>query len=433
MRLACRGRTLTQRPTNWAGNIAFRSARVHSPTTLEQLQELVAHSPSVRALGTGHSFNRIADTTGDHISVADLPQECVVDPVTSTATVSAGMRYGEVAARLHAVGFALHNLGSLPHISVAGAVATGTHGSGDSVGNLSSAVVALQMVGADGQLIQLSRESSGDLFSGAVLALGALGVVTQVTIDAIPAFGMRQWVYDDLPRAAVDDCVEDILASAYSVSLFTDWRSTSINQVWIKQRLDEVDLTAPPADWLGARLADGPRHPIVGMPTHHCTEQLGTPGQWHERLPHFRMGFTPSSGQELQSEYLLPREHAAAAIRAIEPIRDLVAPLVQISEVRTVAADDLWLSPSYRRATVAIHFTWVPDTAAVTPVLVEVEKRLSPFSPRPHWGKLSATSPETLAGCYERYGDFTELMLHYDPAGKFRNDLLGQWFPRVGQ
>lgn len=420
---------MMNRSTNWAGNIAFGASHVHSPESLEHLQDLVSGSPRIRALGTGHSFNRVADTTGAHVSVAALPQACVMDPQCSTATVSAGMRYGEVAARLHAAGYALRSLGSLPHISVAGAIATGTHGSGNLVGNLATDVVALQTVSADGELAELSRTADGNDFCGAVVGLGALGIVTKVTLDVVPAFEMRQWVYDDLPVSAFDNHAEDIFASAYSVSLFTDWRHASINQVWLKHRLDGSDPAEPPERLFGARLANEPRHPIAGMPVEHCTEQLGTPGPWHERLPHFRMGFTPSSGQELQSEYLLPREHAAEAIAAIERIRDRVAPLVQISEIRTIARDDLWLSPSYGRDTVAIHFTWMLDTTAVTAVLDLVEEQLAPFSPRPHWGKLFTTSPDAVAHAYERYADFAALMLRYDPDGKFRNELLDRWFP----
>nr|MBA3264777.1 FAD-binding protein [Nocardioidaceae bacterium] len=397
--------------------------------TLERLQTLVAGSRSIRALGTGHSFNRIADTTGDLVSVSGLPQRCEIDPQRSTATVSAGMRYGEVATSLDAAGYALSSLGSLPHISVAGAVAAGTHGSGNTVGNLSTAVSALRIVCAEGELVDLDRETGGDEFCGAVVGLGALGIVTRVTLRVVPVFQMRQWVYDDLPRGAVRAHLEEIFASAYSVSLFTDWRSACF-QVWLKQRLDESEVAEPPVRWLGAKLADGPRHPIPGMPIVNCTQQLGVPGPWHARLPHFRMEFTPSSGHELQSEYLLPREHAVDALTALERIRDRLGPLVQVSEIRTVAADDLWMSPSYGRDTVAIHFTWVPDAAAVTPVLGAIEELLAPFDPRPHWGKLFTTSPAALANTYERYADFTTLMHRYDPTAKFRNELLDSWFPR---
>lgn len=420
---------VTTRLTNWAGNVEFGAERVHLPRSLEHLQRMVAAGTSVRPLGAGHSFSRIADTCGDLVSVAGLPQECELDPARSTVTVSAGMRYGELAARLHGAGFALRSLGSLPHISVAGAIATGTHGSGTTVGNLATAVTALQMVTADGELVDLSRETHGEAFCGTVIALGALGIVTAVTLDVVPAFSMGQWVYDDLPWAALDGHVEQILDSAYSVSLFTDWRRDRGCQVWLKRRVDCSVSPEPPRRWLGATLADGPRHPVAGMPAANCTQQLGVPGPWHERLPHFRREFTPSSGRELQSEYLVPRGHAVAALGAVGRIQERVGPLLQVSEIRTVARDDLWLSPSYGRDTLAVHFTWVPDTAAVTQVLGAVEEQLAPFQPRPHWGKLFSTSPDALARGYPRYGDFTELMAHHDPSGKFRNELLDRWFP----
>jgi len=420
---------MATRTTNWAGNIAFSAERLHYPRSLEELQKLVAASTRIRPLGTGHSFNRIADTSGEIVSVAGLPRMCVVDREREIVTVSGGIRYGEIAAGLHEAGFALPSLGSLPHISVAGAIATGTHGSGNAVGSLASAVTALQVVTADGQLTEMSRGAGDDEFSGWVVSLGALGVVTRVTLQLVPAFEVRQWVYDDLPFTALADHFDEIFASAYSVSLFTDWRRPGFHQVWLKQRVDEPGPRKPPGRWLGATLANGPRHPIAGMPVENATAQLGVPGPWHARLPHFRMEFTPSSGQELQSEYLVPREHAVDALAAIEGISDRIGPLVQVSEVRTIAAEELWLSPGYGRDTVGIHVTWIPDTAAVSSVLGALEERLSPFDPRPHWGKVFAMGSDSLARSYERYGDFECLMRRYDPSGKFRNELLDQWFP----
>jgi alditol oxidase len=415
--------------TNWAANIVFEASGRHDPGSVDDLQELVASTPRIRALGTAHSFNPIADTPGEQVSVAALPHRFDLDPDGSTVTVSAGLRYGDLATLLHEAGYAVPNLGSLPHISVAGAVATGTHGSGKTVGNLATAVSGLELVTADGNLMRISRAGDPETFPGAVVSLGALGVVTAVTLDVETTFDVRQWVYDDLPWSAADEHIEEIFASAYSVSLFTDWRSDVISQVWLKDRLDAPQQPQPPARWLGATLADGPRHPIPGMPVENSTEQLGVPGPWQSRLPHFRLEFTPSSGEELQTEYLLPREHAVEALAAVARIREHVGPLVQISEIRTIAADDLWLSPSYGRDTVGIHFTWVPDTAAVLPVLGMLEERLEPFEPRPHWGKLFTTGVDTLRRRYERYGDFTVLMRRFDPHGKFRNDLLDTWFP----
>jgi xylitol oxidase len=406
---------------NWAGNIRYAARRRYAPTTVDELRRLVAGSDRIRAAGTGHSFNRLGDTTGDLVSLAGLPPTVDLDPERGTVTVAAGLRYGDVATALHARGYALAALASLPHISVAGAVATGTHGSGDATGNLATAVAGLELVTADGDLLTVDR--SADRFAGMVVSLGALGLVTRVTLDVLPTFDVRQYVRLDLDRADLDAA----FASAYSVSGFTDWRSRRINQVWRKQR---ADAPPPPAEWLGTVAADTPRHPVPGMPAQNCTAQLGEPGPWHERLPHFRLGFTPSSGDELQSEYHLARAVAAEALAALDPMADRIAAVLQVSELRTVAADELWLSPNQGRDSLAVHFTWIGDEDAVAPVVAEVEQRLTPYAPRPHWGKVFGLEPAAVAAAYPRHGDFLALLRDLDPAGKFRTAELDRYFPR---
>ena len=429
---------MTEQRTNWAGNVVFSAERFRRPASVGDLQRLVAGSRHVRALGTGHSFSTVADCRGDLVSVAGLPKVIEVDSGLATVTVSAGLRYGELAGRLDEAGWALRNLGSLPHISIAGACATGTHGSGDANGNLATAVSALEMVTADGDIVALSRDRDGGEFAGTVVALGALGIVTSLTLDLVPAFRLRQYVYEGLPGDQRDEHLADILASGYSVSLFTRWRGTRVSQVWVKRLAHEDDsraaaergsAAAEPSRWLGATLADGPRHPVPGMPAGYTTPQLGVAGPWHERLPHFRLEFTPSNGEELQSEYLVPRDRAVEALAAIDGIRDQVAPVLQISEIRSVAADNLWLSPSYLRPTVALHFTWIKDPAAVLPVLAALEDRLAPLRARPHWGKLFSVSPATVRGLYERLPDFERLRGRYDPAGKFGNEFVDAYVP----
>ncbi|HEY9328650.1 MAG TPA: FAD-binding protein [Streptomyces sp.] len=417
---------MTPAETNWAGNITFGARRVCIPRTEAELRETVAASTAVRALGTRHSFNTVADTAGDLVSVAGLPRVVDIDREAGAVTVSAGLRFGEFAAELHESGFALHNLGSLPHISVAGACATGTHGSGVANRSLAGAVRALDMVTADGGSVTLRR--GDDDFPGAVVSLGALGVVTRLTLDLVDAFDVRQWVYEDLPEPVLTDRFDEVMSAAYSVSVFTDWRPGPVGQVWLKQRVGDGDTRQAPASWLGARLADGPRHPIPGVPAGNCTRQQGAPGPWHRRLPHFRLEFTPSNGDELQSEYFVAREDAAAAYEAVGRLRERITPLLQISEIRTVAGDDLWLSPASGRDAVAFHFTWVPDGAAVAPVLAEIEEALAPFGARPHWGKVFGTDPGVLRTLYGRYEDFERLMTRYDPEGMFRNDFLDRHF-----
>jgi xylitol oxidase len=422
---AVTGGGVDQRPTNWAGNIAFRAAQVRKPSSLEELQELVAGSQRVRALGSAHSFNRIADTSGALVSLAGLPEVIEVDSARSTVTVSASLRYSQLGRELHRRGFALRNLGSLPHITVAGSVATATHGSGDANGNLATAVSAVELVAADGSRHRLSRTDDGDRFNGAVVGLGTLGVVTTLTLDVQPAFDVRQRVYEGLELHELTGSFAEIFASAYSVSVFTTWRGDRAGQVWVKSRTD--DPRQPGATFFGARPADGPRHPLAGMPAGNCTEQLGVPGPWYERLPHFRPDFTPSSGEELQAEYLVPRQHATEALHAINDLRDQVAAVLQVCEIRTVAADELWLSPAYHRDVVAVHFTWISDVAAVRPVLGLIEQHLAPLGAAPHWGKLFTTPPEAIRLLYPRLEDFQGLVRTYDPAGKFRNDFVSRY------
>jgi xylitol oxidase len=416
---------VTGRSTNWAGNIAFRAGDVHRPASVREVQSLVSRNGKVRVLGSGHSFNDIADTPDALVSLAGLPPVLEIDTAAGTVRVGASLRYAELGRRLHEKGHALANLASLPHISVAGSIATATHGSGDANGNLATAVSALEMVTAEGDLVSLSRRRDAERFQGAVVGLGALGIVISVTLDITPAFDVRQYVYEGLPFEVLDEHFSDIVSRAYSVSLFTGWRDARIDQVWVKHRVGQAG-TRPveEADWFGARPAGGPRHPVPGMSAVHCTEQLGVPGPWFERLPHFRPDFTPSSGAELQSEYLLPRRHAIDAMHAVNEIRDRVAPVLQISEIRTIAADELWMSPSYRQETVAFHFTWIEDVREVLPVIRVLDERLAAFEARPHWGKLFTTPPEVLQSRYPRLPDFHDLVREYDPAGTFTNDFL---------
>lgn len=401
--------------TNWAGNVSFSAARLYQPESVSELRRTVAMRSRVRALGTGHSFSLIADTTGGLISLARLPTTIVVDPDRARVKVSANVTYGELASHLHDAGYALANLASLPHICVAGACATGTHGSGDSAGNLATAVSAIEMVTAGGDLVTIER--GADNFAGSVVALGALGVVVSMWLDIEPTYYVRQHVHDDMRLDRLDEHFDEIFASGDSVSLFTTWRDPLISQAWVKQRVTEPG--EPLRELFGARLADGPRHPVPGHSPVNCTRQLGVPGPWHQRLPHFRLDYTPSAGRELQSEFLLPRSAAVPAIHSIDQISGVVAAVLQICEIRTIAADDLWLSPCYGRDSVGIHFTWIDDMRAVTPVIERVQEQLAPFDPRPHWGKLF-----TRPGRYDRLPEFLRLMRHYDPAGKFRNGFI---------
>ena len=235
---------------------------------------------------------------------------------------------------------------------------------------------------------------------------------------------MRQHVYLDLPMAEVRDHFDEIVSAGYSVSLFTDWQNDNVGEVWIKERAEKgTDAEAAP-EFFGARLATRNVHPIIKLSAEHCTEQRGVVGPWYERLPHFRMGFTPSSGKELQAEYFVPRRNAVEAISAVERLRDQIGPYLMISELRTVAADNLWMSTAYGRDSLAIHFTLEPDWPGVRKLLPVIERELGPFGVRPHWGKLFTLPPAGLQARYEKLDDFKELVAELDPDGKFRNEFL---------
>ncbi len=408
---------------NWAGNITFSTNNVHYPDSVEQVQEFVKKASKLKVLGSRHCFNRIADSTDNLMSLKQMDKVVTLDEKAHTVTVDAAMKYGQLCPYLDSKGFALHNLASLPHISIAGACATATHGSGIKNGNLSTAVSGLEIVTADGNILTLSKQKDDEKFAAAVVNLGAIGVVTKVTLNIQPSFMMRQNVYVNLPFTQMKDHFENIMSSGYSVSLFTDWKAKSVNEVWIKSKAVEEDFTLKP-EFFGAKAATKNLHPIAELSAVNCTEQLGVPGPWYGRLPHFKMGFTPSSGKELQSEFFVPRHNAVDAILAVQQLNEQISPHLLISEIRTIDADNLWMSPCYKQSSVTIHFTWKPDWPAVSKVLPVIEKELSPFNARPHWGKLFTMSPDKLKSLYEKLPDFQKMIKDYDPTGKFRNDFL---------
>lgn len=421
--IGCQSNPQEPKRKNWAGNYEYSARNLFEPKTVEEVQKFLLTVEKVRVLGTRHSFNSIADSPEHQISLHHF-DTIELNEKGRTVTVGAGVTYGKLSSYLYEKGYALHNLASLPHISVVGACATATHGSGVKNGNLSTAVAALEIITGTGEVVALSREKDGEQFKGAVVGLGALGVVTKITLDIQPAFNVRQDVYLDLPLEQLKDHFDEIMSAGYSVSLFTDWKSDRVNQAWVKRRVEEgVSLKTEPS-FFGATAATKNVHPIIAISAENCTEQMGVPGPWHERLPHFKMDFTPSSGEELQAEYFVPRQQAFEALMAINAIRDQVSPHLLISEIRTIEADDLWMSPCRQQDSVAIHFTLKQDWPSVKKLLPKVEEALSPFNARPHWAKLFTMSPSTLQSRYEKLPDFKKLLKRFDPQGKFSNEFV---------
>ena len=418
------GWAMTDKLKNWAGNLEYSTDRLYSAKSMQEVQSYVKKQGKLKVLGSRHCFNKIADSTHELLSLKAMDKVLALDAQARTVTVEAGMTYGQLCPYLHEKGFALHNLASLPHISIAGACSTATHGSGERNGNLATAVSALEIVTATGEMVRLSRQADGEAFRGAVVGLGAHGVLTKITLDVQPTYMMRQWVYENLPLAEMKEHFDAIQSSAYSVSLFTDWQNRNFSEVWLKSRTEEGKAFEAMAEFFGAKRASKNMHPIAELSAENCTEQMGVPGPWYERLPHFRMGFTPSAGKELQSEYFVPRQHAVEAILAVERLRDQITPHLMISEIRAIGADELWMSPCHGQSCVTIHFTWKQDWPAVRKLLPVIEKELAPFRARPHWGKLFTVAPAELRSIYEKMPEFIALSKKYDPLGKFHNEFL---------
>lgn len=404
---------------NWAGNLEYASADVQRPESVAALTDTIRKAERVKALGSRHSFNRIGDTEGTHILLDALPQSIELDATGGTVRVSGGISYGALCRELERQGLAIHNLASLPHISVAGAIQTGTHGSGVNNQSLAGAVQAIELVRPSGELTRLTKED-GDEFLASVVGLGSLGIVTALELTVSPSFQMRQRVLENLPWDSALENFEDLVSSAYSVSLFTDYAGDTVSQVWLKALDGDPQL----ADLFGATAATRPRHPLPDMSAENCTQQLDEAGPWLDRLPHFRHEFTPSKGEELQSEFILPLKHAPEAIQAVRSLADKLAPVLFVSEIRTIAADQFWLSPFYQQQSVALHFTWKPLQAEVEALLPQLEELLRPFGSRPHWGKLFTPAGYDWDQLYPRFSDFQALAEAHDPEGKFRNALL---------
>jgi len=406
--------------SNWAGTHDYAARGVLTPGSAQEIADAVRSGVRLKALGSRHSFNDIADSSGDLVSLERLAGDPAIDASRQRVTVPAGLRFAELAVHLESEGLALHNLGSLPHISVAGAVATGTHGSGRYNGNLSSAVSGVQFVSGSGELVTVERGDTD--FDGVVVSLGALGIVTAVTLDVQPTYQVQQDIYLDLPWDAVLGEFDAIMSSAYSVSLFTDWTGSTLKQAWVKTRLDAQPQLPP--SFFGARPAGEAVMSPAGDDLDNTTVQGGVPGPWFERLPHFRADVTPSAGDEIQTEYFVDAAVAVEAIQAVRALADRIAPVLLVTELRTIAADRLWLSPAYARNSLAIHFTWFNRPDQVRELLPVIEQALAPFAPRPHWGKWFSLRAEQIAPQYERFEEFRALAERLDPPRRFRNAYL---------
>ncbi|MGR3812201.1 D-arabinono-1,4-lactone oxidase [Jiulongibacter sp. NS-SX5] len=423
---SCAGETETQstlKVKNWAGNLTYSTGNVSHPESIAELQQLIREQEKLRALGTQHCFNTIADSKHALLSQLKRQKTISIDKEKIQVQIEAGTRYGDFCKAITEEGFALKNLASLPHISAAGAAATSTHGSGVNNGSLATEIAAYEIIKADGDIVKISKETDPETFNALAVHLGCFGVISTVTLDLVPAYEVEQRVYRNLPMDALETHFDEIMGAGYSVSLFTDWQNQNINQVWIKSRTDEAAIMQDP-EFFGAKLAEKNMHPIDTESSENCTDQMGVAGPWYDRLPHFKMDFMPSKGDELQAEFFVPYEDAYKAIRVLERMHADIAPHLFITEIRSIAEDSIWMSPFNGQKSIAIHFTLKPHKEVQTTLLPKIEAALQPFNVKPHWGKLFTMAPKTLQSKYNRLNDFKALVAEYDPKGKFRNEFI---------
>ncbi len=407
---------------NWAEHVAFGALSTHFPASVAEVREIVRRERKVRVVGARHSFNHIADTPGALLSLRALPRRAEIDAAARTVTIDGGTTYAELAPVLDAAGWALFNLPSVPDFTVVGAVSTATHGSGNGNRNLAASVAALELVTASGELLHLKRGDAD--FEGAVVGLGALGIVTALTLDLVPRFDIRQTVFRNLPFETVVENFDAVMGSAYSVSLFTHWNSEFVDQAWLK---DRAEAPPPGGSFFGGAPATGEMSPVLGKEPYGTTGQLGVPGAWYDRLPHARIGALPAEGYEYQSEYFVARKDAPAAMRALKAVQDKLHPALVVSEVRTIAPDGLWLSTNNGADSVGFHFSMERNWVRVGAALSAIEGALAPFAPRPHWGKLFVMPAAELMSRHPRLADFRALAARHDPDGKFRNAFVDEY------
>jgi xylitol oxidase len=410
---------------NWAGNLTFSAKEFIEIDNISKLQQVVSNSQGVKVLATGHSFNAIGDTKYTLISLKNLSNGIEIDSQNAQALIPAGMSYADAARYLESNGWAFSNMASLGEVTIAGAISTGTHGSGSNNGVLSTSVVGLEIVLGSGELITID-ESNSEEFAGFVISLGSLGVFTKIKMKIVPSFSVKQFVYENIGIQAVAENFDTVFNSAYSVSYFSNWAKNSTGQIWMKF-LDDSSSDNLSDNWLGANQAKAKQHPVKINNPDPCTDQLGISGKWLYRLPHFKLDSSPASGDEVQTEYLVDRKYVNEYIQDLRTIGDEIAPRVYATEIRTIKSDELWLSGAYQRETVGFHFTWKKSDTLVD-FLPRIEEILGKHDGRPHWAKLFSVKSDELSARYPKYSNFEALLKKYDPKKKFRNKFIDQYF-----
>lgn len=422
---------------NWGRSASVRPVRVERPRSPEGVQRAVkaaqAQGLTVKAVGAGHSFTGIAVAPGVLLELDDMQGLVSADAGSGLVTVLGGTRLHRMPGLLAPYGLAMQNLGDIDRQSIAGAIATGTHGTGKGFGGIATQVRGLTLVTAEGEFLRIDAERNADMLSGAVVGLGALGIVVEVTLQCVPAFLLH--AVDS--RVPIDDALETLHERAADADhLEFYWHPhTDVALMKTQTRLPEsaarhpipmlrrwVDETVLSNGVFGAYCAASRIAPAIIPPFNRLAVRLTGHAEYtdrshrvlvHDRAVRFR-----------EMEYAIPADDVVPAVQAIRKLIDQRGWRIEFPiEVRFAAADDLWLSTAYGRdsAYVAVHRYWRADPRAYFDA---VEQIMLDLGGRPHWGKLHSLDDEQLRARYPRFDDFLALRNRLDPGRLFGNRHL---------
>lgn len=417
--------------TNWAGNQSCHPTAVHRPSSQEEVSDIVARAASrsetVKAVGSGHSFTPAALTDGHLLDLGLLRRLVEVDRSAQTVTVEAGISIADLNDLLHGLGYALPNLGDIAYQTISGAVSTATHGTGRTLGGLATRIRSLRLIAGDGSTVDLSPSQDADLLEAARVSVGALGIVTQLTLDVVPAFRLRAREGADKLDRLLDGLDEHVATNDHFEFFWiphTDWALTKANN-----RTDEpLARVNPIRHWYQKSFLENYAFGTV------CRVGRMRPS-WIPRLAtalpssgdttyvddSFRIFTSKRIVKFVEMEYAIPREHCAEALRRIRDMIRSQGHLVSFPvEVRFTASDDIPLSTATGRETayIAVHMfkgmehdAYFRDVAAI----------FADYQGRPHWGKVHELNHNELAPLYPRWSDFMAARDRLDPTRTFAN------------
>ncbi|MEH6516198.1 MAG: D-arabinono-1,4-lactone oxidase [Halioglobus sp.] len=416
---------------NWSGSQqCLPEARV-APGSVPELQQLLRQSSStVRPVGAGHSFSPLVPTDGTIVSLSRLGGVLDHDSATLQATIGAGTRLGDIGQPLDDLGQALINMPDIDEQALAGCLATATHGTGAGIGCMSTFVTGLQIADARGDLIDCSADQNPQLFEAAKVSLGALGVVTQVTLQNVAPYRLKRqtvWrsfeeILEIAPELAKNHRNFEFYYIPFSGMGFTDVHDITDEPVASTERLDgndSVEQLELVRDWL--EWSPGLREFALGSYMKTLSPEQVVASSWQNYASERNVRFN-------EMEYHLPVENGLQAVRDIREAiethhHDVFFPI----EVRFVKGDDIWLSPFYQRdsCSIAVHRVFDEDFA---PFFKTLEPILRGHGGRPHWGKINTLSAADFRALYPRWDEFLELRREFDPQERFLNPYLKSLF-----